>query len=87
MQHEEREAEHPERVLGPQFAAVDVHVEPLGEPAHGRGGEVTGLRVDIGQVVTGLLERAVAVRDQAAAGPRPGCQRGGSSPAAAGTRR
>jgi len=32
MKHEERQAEHPERVLGPQFPRLDVDVEPLGEP-------------------------------------------------------
>src|SRR5262249_7076091 len=40
VQHKERQAEPPERVLGPQLARLDVDVEPLGEPAHGRGGQL-----------------------------------------------
>ena len=40
VQHQEREAEHRERVLGPQLAAVDVHVELLGEAGHGQRGEL-----------------------------------------------
>jgi voltage-gated potassium channel len=56
VQDKEREAEHPERVLGSQFpGVVDIHVEPLGEAAHRGGGERAGVRFDIGQVVSRLV--------------------------------
>jgi hypothetical protein len=70
MQHEERKAEHPERVLGAQFPIQHVHVEPFRETAHRGGGELTGNRVNVGQVVPRLIERAPAVEDEPAAGPR-----------------
>ena len=69
MEHEEREAEHPERVLGPQFARLDVDVEALGEPPDGGGGELGRLGVDVGQVVTRLVQLAAAVQYQAATRP------------------
>ncbi|MBV9450592.1 MAG: methyltransferase domain-containing protein [Streptosporangiaceae bacterium] len=56
MQDQEREAEYPECVLGPQFAIGHVHVEPLGEAAHRGGGERPRLRFDVGQVVSRLVE-------------------------------
>jgi len=61
VQHQERQAEHPERVLGPQFARVDVDVEPLAEPAHGGRGQLGRLRVYISKVMARLVELAVAV--------------------------
>jgi hypothetical protein len=37
VQHEERDAEHGERVFRAQLAVVaGVHVEPLGEAVHGK---------------------------------------------------
>ena len=74
VQHQERQAEHPERVLGPQFAPLDIDVEPLGEPAHGDRGQLGRLRVYISKVVARLVELAVAVQHQALPipGPIPG---------------
>ena len=37
VQHEEGDAEHPERVLGPQLVVGNVHVELLGEAVHRQG--------------------------------------------------
>jgi len=79
VQHQERQAEHPERVLGPQFARLDVDVEPLGEPAHGRRGQLGRLGVYIGKVVARLVQLAAAVQHQAAARPGPRQQRGGEA--------
>ena len=79
VEHQEREAENPERMLGPQLALVHVHVQALGEAPGGRGGELGGIRVDVGQVVTRLVELAAAVQDQAAARPRARRQRGGEA--------
>jgi hypothetical protein len=83
VQHQERQAEHPERVLGPQFAAGDVDVEPLGEAPDGDGGELGGLGVDIGKVVARLVQVAAAVQYQALPipGARPALrqQRGGEA--------
>ena len=74
MQHQEREAEHPEGVLGPQLAVLDVHVELLGEAVHRQRGELRGVRVDVGQVVAGVVvvARLVSIR------PPPGRARGSS---------
>ena len=70
MQHQERQAEHPERVLGPQLCCpigrLDVDVEPLGEPADRGGGQLGGLRVYISKVMARLIQLAAAVQDQAA---------------------
>jgi len=79
VQHQERQAEHPERVLGPQFARLDVDVEQLGEPAHGRRGQLGRLGVYIGKVVARLVQLAAAVQHQAAARPGPRQQRGGEA--------
>jgi hypothetical protein len=65
VQHQERQAEHPERVLGTQFACLDVDVEPLGEPADRGGGQLGGLRVYISKVMARLIQLAAAVQDQA----------------------
>jgi hypothetical protein len=65
VQDQERQAEHPERVLGPQLCCpigrLDVDVEPLGEPAHRDGGQFGRLRVYISKVMAGLVELAAAV--------------------------
>ena len=66
MQDQEREAEHRERVLGPQLVAAGVHVELLGEARHLQRGQLPRLRVDVGQVVAGVLQRAAAGQGQAA---------------------
>src|ERR1700733_2845372 len=79
VQHEEGEAEHPERVLGAQFPLVEVDVQPLGEPPDGRHRDLPRLRVDVGQVVPRLVELAAAVEDKAAAGPVARQQRGGEA--------
>jgi hypothetical protein len=79
MQHKEREAENPERMLGPQLTLVHVHIQALGESPDGRRGELGGLRVDVGQVVTRLVELAAAVKYQAAARPRARRQRRGEA--------
>jgi len=65
VQHQERQAEHPERVLGPQLACLNIDVEPLGEPAHRDGGQLGRLRVYISKVVARLVELAAAVQHQA----------------------
>lgn len=78
MQHEEREAEHPERVFRPQLALVgDVDIEPLGEPAHHPGRQLAGAGIDVGEVVPGMYQGAARIQDQSAAGPGPGLQRRG----------
>jgi hypothetical protein len=71
VQHQERQAEHPERVLGPQLACLDIDVEPLGEPAHRDGGQLGRLRVYISKVVARLVEFAAAVQHQARPVPGP----------------
>ena len=79
MEDEERQPEHPEGVLGPQLAVVDVHVELLGEAVHRKGGELTRLGVDVGQVVAGMVEVAATGQHQATVGPGAGDQRGGEA--------
>lgn len=70
MQHEEGEAEHPESVFRPQLTvAGDVHVEPLGESPHHAGRELTGIGIDIGEVVPGVRQAATRVEHQPAAWP------------------
>jgi hypothetical protein len=69
VQDQERQAEHPERVLGPQLARLEEHVEPLGEPAHRGGGQLGRLRVYISKVVARLIQLAAAVQHQAASRP------------------
>jgi hypothetical protein len=78
VQHQERQAEHPERVLGPEFARLDVDVEPLGEAPDGGRGEFGRVGVYISKVVARLVEFAAAVQHQALpisgpiSGPIPG---------------
>jgi len=79
VQHQERQAEHPERVLGPQFARLDIDVEPLGEPAHRRRGQLGRLGVYISKVVARLVELAVAVQHEPAT--RPALRQQGSGEA------
>ena len=83
MEHQERQAEHPERVLGAQLARLGVDVEALGETPDGGGGELGRLGVDVGQVVTRLVKLAAAVQHQALPilAARPGLrqQRGGET--------
>jgi hypothetical protein len=55
VQHHERKAEDPERVLGAQFAVLHVHVELLGEALHGGRRQLSRLSVDIREVVAGVL--------------------------------
>ena len=43
-QHQERQPEDPERVIGAQFVVVDVHVELLAEAVHGQRGQLAGCR-------------------------------------------
>jgi len=65
VQDQERQAEHPERVLGPQLCCpigrLDVDVEPLGEPGHRDRGQLGCLRVYISKVMAWLVELATAV--------------------------
>ena len=63
-EHEEREAEHPERVLGPELAVDHVHVELLGEPGDGERCQLGGVRVDVGEVVARVGERAAGGEDE-----------------------
>ena len=79
MEHEERKAEHPERALGPEFARVDVDVQPLGESSDGGRGEFGRLGVDVAQIMTRLVKLAAAVQHQAAARPGLRQQRGGEA--------
>jgi hypothetical protein len=52
VQHQERDAEHRERVFRAQFpGAVHVHVQPLGEPVHRQHCQVRRRGIDVGQVV------------------------------------
>ena len=44
MQHEERDPEEVEGVVGDELAVLDAHVEPLAEPVHGERGEAGGPR-------------------------------------------
>ncbi|HYV76526.1 MAG TPA: hypothetical protein VE979_00210, partial [Streptosporangiaceae bacterium] len=79
MQDQERQAEHPECVLGPQFACLDVDVEPLGEPGHRDRGQLGRLRVYISKVMARLVELAAAVQHQPASRPGPRQQRRGEA--------
>ena len=79
VQHQEREAEHPEGVLGPQLIAVDVDVQLLGEAVHGQRREFPGDGIDVGQVVAGVREIAAAGQHQAAACAGPRQQGGGET--------
>ena len=60
MQHQERKPEHPEGMFGAQLVALDVDVEMLGEPVDRERRELPARRVDVGQVVTGLVVIASA---------------------------
>ena len=71
MQHEERQPEDREGVLGAQLGVVDIHVQLLAEPGDGEGGQLAGFRIDVGQVVAGM-STAVTGQRQAAAVTRRG---------------
>ena len=73
MQDQEREAEDPERVLGPQVAVLDEHVELLREALHGQCGQLVRVGVDVGQVVPGLT---VVARGWSASARRPSAAAG-----------
>ena len=55
VEDQEREAEHAERVLGPELPVVDVDVELLGEAMDGQRGQLPGVGVDEREVVAGVL--------------------------------
>ncbi len=55
MEDEERQPENGERVLGAQVARVDVYLELFAESVDGDGSELAVVRVDVGQVVAGLV--------------------------------
>jgi hypothetical protein len=57
VEDQEREAEDPEGVFGVEVAVAGVDVEALGEAANGRGRQLAGVRVDVGQVVAGPPRR------------------------------
>ena len=72
VEHKEGQSEDPEGVFGSQLVALDVDVEFLREAVDGHGAEVSGGRVDVGEVVAGVVEAAAAGEDEAAAGPNVG---------------
>src|SRR6516164_4654645 len=90
VEHEERQPEDREGVLGAQFAVLDVDVELFGEAADGQYGELLGGRVDVSEVVAGLVRTrppparargsSVAVKLACGSGkptltyPRPSCR-------------
>jgi hypothetical protein len=79
MRHEERKAEDPEGVLSLQLAVVDVDVELLGKAVHGQSGEFPADRVDVGQVVTGMIQVTSAGQHQPTSRAAPRLQRGGEA--------
>ena len=79
VQDQEREAEDGKSVVGPQFAVLHVDVELLRETADRQHREVPAGRVDVGQVVTRLVQVTAAGQDQAPAGTRPRQQRRGEA--------
>src|ERR1700752_3642451 len=68
VQGQEREAEHPESMLGAQLALLDEDLELLLEAGHGQGSQLVGCRVDIGEVVPGLAIVDAAGQRQATVG-------------------
>ena len=76
VKDEEGQAEDPEGVVGSQFAVPHVDVEFLGEAVHRQRGELSGGRVDVGEVVARVVEVAAAGQDKAATGTNPRRQRG-----------
>ena len=79
VQHHERKAENPERVLRAQFAVLHVRVELFGEALHGGRRQLPRLSVDVRQVVAGVFQLAAAGQDQPAARPRPRRERRGKT--------
>src|SRR5690348_5235516 len=68
VEDEERQPEDGEGMLGPQFAVLDVDVEPFGEAVDRQHRELLGGWVDVGEVVARLVQVAAAGQDQATAG-------------------
>ena len=83
MQHEERQPEQREGVLGAQLVLVDVHRELLSEPVDRQRGQFAGVGVDIRQVVAGVLV-AVAGQREPAIVTSTGQQRCGEAPVGTG---
>src|SRR5262249_53161073 len=77
VEHEERQPEDGESMLGPQFAVLDIDVELFGEALDRQHGELFGGWVDVGEVVARLVQVAAAGQDQATAGAGARQQRGG----------
>jgi hypothetical protein len=71
VQDQEGQPEDGKGVLSLQFAVLGVDVELLGEAVNRQRREGPAVRVDVGEVVAGLVQVAAAGQDQAAAGYRP----------------
>src|SRR5262249_61956558 len=70
VEHEERQPEDGESMLGPQFAVLDIDVELFGEALDRQHGELFGGWVDVGEVVARLVQVPAAGQDHAPPRPR-----------------
>src|SRR5829696_8650690 len=79
MEDEERQPEDPKGMLGAQLVVLDVYVELFGEAMDRQGGELSGGGVDVGQVVTRVIEMAAAGEHKTTPRSRARLERGGET--------
>ena len=79
VQDEEGQPEDGKGVLGSQFVVLQVDVELFGEAVDRQHREISAGWVDVGEVVTGLVQVAAAGQDQATAGAGTWQQRRGKA--------